>query len=94
MEEMENPREVLTVARIQLSPAEEEGLNINLKKEIYEKRKASELLESQLAKNLEEYKLNMKEEIKQLKENKLEWAELNQAEAVRLHMYAKLRFQV
>ena len=41
MEEMENPREVLTVARIQLSPAEEEGLNIKLKKEIYEKRKAS-----------------------------------------------------
>ena len=26
--------------------------------------------------------------------DKLEWAELNQAEAVRLHMYAKLRFQV
>ena len=26
--------------------------------------------------------------------NKLEWAELNQAEAVRLHVYAKLRFQV
>jgi hypothetical protein len=28
------------------------------------------------------------------KENKLEWAELNQAETVRLHVYAKLRFQV
>ena len=28
------------------------------------------------------------------KTNKLEWAELNQAEAVRLHVYAKLRFQV
>ena len=26
--------------------------------------------------------------------NKLEWAELNQAEAVRLHVYAKVRFQV
>ena len=26
--------------------------------------------------------------------NKLEWAELNQAEEVRLHVYAKLRFQV
>ena len=28
------------------------------------------------------------------KADKLEWAELNQAEAVRLHVYAKLRFQV
>ena len=26
--------------------------------------------------------------------NKLEWAELNQDETVRLHVYAKLRFQV
>ena len=26
--------------------------------------------------------------------NKLEWAELNQAETVRLQVYAKLRFQV
>ena len=28
------------------------------------------------------------------KNNKLDWAELNQAETVRLHVYAKLRFQV
>ena len=27
-------------------------------------------------------------------EHKLEWAELNQAETVRLQVYAKLRFQV
>ena len=32
--------------------------------------------------------------VRDSKENKLEWAELNQAETVRLHVYAKLRFQV